>query len=119
MKIMMMVIVMMRMMRFFFLLSNTFFTDLRLSKAGLRKEGFPSDRYLLKRKIYIAIHIITFGISPNSPALWEKIAWSKSIFDEPLDHFRHSRVAELVRQHVPEEETSPKCKNITSEIVST
>ena len=47
---MMMVSAMMGMVRlFFFLLSNTFFTDLRLSKAGLRKEGFPSDRYLDKR----------------------------------------------------------------------
>ena len=56
----MMVIVTMRMMRFFFfLLSNTFFTDLRLSKAGLRKEGFPSDRYLDKRKLYIALHTIS------------------------------------------------------------
>ena len=50
MMMMVMVTVMMRMMRFcFFLLSNTFFTDLRLSKAGLRKEGFPSERYLDKR----------------------------------------------------------------------
>ena len=47
---MMMMTVMVRMMRFcFFFLSNTFFTDLRLSKAGLRKEGFPSERYLVKQ----------------------------------------------------------------------
>ena len=60
---MMMRTMMVRMMRFcFFLLSNTFFTDLRLSKAGLRKEGFPSDRYLVKRKLYIALHTISLWI---------------------------------------------------------
>ena len=114
---MMMVSVMMRFC--FFLLFNTFFTDLRLSKAGLRKEGFPSERYLVKRKIYIAVHIIAFGQPPDPPALWEELARSKSIFDEPLDHLHHSRVAELVRQHVPEMENSTKSKNNVGEIVST
>ena len=47
---MMMMMMMSVMMRFcFFAMSNTFFTDLRLSKAGLRKEGFPSERYLVKQ----------------------------------------------------------------------
>ena len=118
---MMMMTVMVRMMRFcFFFLSNTFFTDLRLSKAGLRKEGFPSERYLVKRIHGASLFTLSaFAQPPDPPALWEELARSKSIFDEPLDHLHHSRVAELVRQHVPEMENSTKSKNNVGEIVST